>query len=292
MSNEPKQPQQGKYLTPHEMFLQMTSQINAFKRGDIVELMEQYAAQELKPQPRECWAEKDCAPCSNKKKKSGTCGCNPIITEEGKHLPNEEGFRRAIDAYHDGIQRKKGALTAAEMLLKAHNIERLTFSLRELVLPAMERYAEQQTAALREELQGEKVLFDILINVAKELEAELEAVKKERDHWKAENAKQTVAFGFERHEHLKAKEQLSEVTRQRDEAMKLLTRIKSNFPDNAPWSRDYNTFLSHLSSGETKPVSNSCPHCASSNVIPYGTIQEWYCKNCGAQFGKSLTDKK
>lgn len=119
-------------------------------------------------------------------------------------------------------------------------------------LKALEEYAAQQTAALREELQGERVLVGVLSTAAKELEQEMEAVKKDREKWKQECLDWKKDF----EEVIKDRD---EVTRQRNEAVTELERIR-NLPVNAYHATTIHMLvtnvLKRLSSGETKPVSH------------------------------------
>ena len=154
-------------------------------------------------------------------------------------------------------------------------------------IASLKDYAAQQTAAFREELEHLKewkrqqlATFAPLLDYGQSKEAglslgssivqeaikalkewkgmreELEAVKKERDSLKGTTTKSWVALNFERHEHKKIRDQLSEVTRQRDEAVKLLLKWRRDLIDGCGPANCIDEFLSRISSGETNRPEN------------------------------------
>lgn len=122
-------------------------------------------------------------------------------------------------------------------------------------IKAMEEYAAQETAALREELEhvkadrrrytemflSEKGLREQAERIYNTEHAELEAVKKERAEWINEGQKVML--------------QRDEVTRQRDEVVELLHDVHRYYtiPEDAHYRKRFFNLLSRLSSGETKP---------------------------------------
>lgn len=127
-------------------------------------------------------------------------------------------------------------------------------------ISCVEQYAAQETAALREELEVEREKHGLTLlswrqdndsRCAKinDLEKELEAVKKERDIF----GQNVEMF---RQEVKKRTDFADWVTRQRDEAVKLLGDSYFDF-NNMPskWNEKREELLSRISSGDTKPVS-------------------------------------
>ena len=118
---------------------------------------------------------------------------------------------------------------------------------------------EQQTAALREELQGEKVMNEILNKATKELETELEAVKKERA---------ALEHKYRDFDSIKAladavpllNEVIKKVNTERDEAVKLLDDACELLGSPSyvhPFVERVELYKGRLSSGETKPIEKS-----------------------------------
>lgn len=125
---------------------------------------------------------------------------------------------------------------------------------------------EKATAALREELERWKDKYEVSVEAGKVTNTELEAVKKELqgmkdDYHDIDEDGNHIGYGYWKDEYFRMQEsarkylkQRDEVTRQRDEAVDLLTRASPHSPETSQWQKDYSAFLSRLSSGETKPA--------------------------------------
>lgn len=173
--------------------------------------------------------------------------------QEGKPLTAEELLKIIIDDFYKDVP--KGMRTDFQMLPDDPK--------RIIAAEAMRKYAAQETAALREELQGERVLAGVLNNATKDLEKELEAVKKERDG--------SVEIRDNSLGYLKiCQEELIKVTRQRDELKKLcwtlgqLSELNGEVVDGYR-TREVVIEMRRLSSGETKPV---CPWISVDERLP------------------------
>lgn len=172
----------------------------------------------------------------------------PFPTETRKLYPcKQDVFEQT---YFAAQQPQEGKPLSAEEILRQCNVpdEHNQRALADIKL-AMEKYAEQKTAALREELVAVKKEKDGLFKVVNDLQSSNKG---------AMNDKIIFEKGFNAAKEAtdKAMQQLSEVTRQRDEANVLLRQYVNFYSyGTAPqFEKRVNEFLSRLSSGETKPV--------------------------------------
>jgi hypothetical protein len=137
----------------------------------------------------------------------------------------------------------------------------------------------------KKELKATNITYNSVFNDRNKIKLDLEAVKKERDEARQMAEQLATANATFYLTDNKLKHQL-------DEAVEILKECNvkvniGNRPDLIRWAEKRDAFLSRLSSGKPKPV-NICPHCTSTDVTPYGTTQEFYCKSCGRQFGNEL----
>lgn len=217
--NEQKQPQEGKPLGAAEMINEyMKSHKDELYLNDCKKLMEQYAAQQTAALREELERSKD----------------------------RVDYFREAADK-------------------------------KDVTIENIEKKLESQKKKFKSALADrDQIMRQLYKNESAKLKEELEAMKKERDQLIDQNNKEWAATLSCANRKLEAAEkeisefnskmmelmihhekQLSEVTRQRDEAVNLLREyglVKSQ-KEETEWHRKYIDLLSRLSSGETKPAS-------------------------------------